>query len=75
MPASTPGCPRSDGTVKVEWNDRSVPLPPAGQVWASDGHMVWLIWANGELIPASATAVKFWTAALIPSPPLAPAMN
>ncbi len=53
--------------VRVDWRPRSE-TPPKGRVWASDGDGVWLINCDGP-IPSSATAVKYWTAALIPLPP------
>jgi hypothetical protein len=51
------------------WHDRNE-TPPVGQIWASDGLRVWLIHHDGNGIPRTATAVKFWTAALIPAPPI-----
>ena len=55
--------------VKVgDWKDRDE-IPPAGQIWASDGDAVWLISTGGEPIGKNATRVKFWTVALIPAPP------
>ena len=57
-----------------EWRDRSE-TPPVGPIWASDGFRVWLIHCDGKPISASATAVKFWTAALIPAPPVGPVID
>lgn len=51
------------------WFDREK-TPPRGVIWASNGMQVWVIHSDGLPIPASATAVKFWTNALIPAPPL-----
>ena len=60
--------------VKVaSWKPRSL-TPPVGNIWASDGSKVWLIRSDGP-IPASATAVRFWTEALIPAPPLGPIID
>lgn len=64
-----PGSNRSDGKCKVKWHPRTEPLPPGGQVWASDGRVVWLIWADGKPVSEHATAVKYWTRGLIPAPP------
>ena len=50
------------------WYDRSK-VPPKGFIWASNGVSVWLIQGDGEPIPDTATAVKFWTDAYIPAPP------
>jgi hypothetical protein len=54
--------------VRVDWRPRSE-TPPKGRVWASDGDGVWLIGCDGTPISQNATAVKWWTAALIPMPP------
>lgn len=59
----------TDTLYVVEWHDRSE-TPPAGLIWASDGHSLWTLRSFGEPIPATAVAVKFWTTALIPKPPL-----
>lgn len=53
-----------------EWKSRDE-VPPEGTLWASDGLRVWTIRSDGKGIPSSASAVKFWTAALVPSPPQA----
>lgn len=60
-----------DGTapiIKTDWRPREE-VPPKGHIWASDGEGIWLIHSDGQPIPASATAVKFWTQAFIPCPP------
>lgn len=53
----------------VSWHSRSE-TPPDEQIWASDGVRVWLIHGKGEPIPPAATAVKYWTTACIPAPPV-----
>jgi hypothetical protein len=57
--------------IDVEWHPRTK-TPPRGLCWASDGNKVWLIHNDGEPIPDYATAVLWWTTALIPSPPGSP---
>jgi hypothetical protein len=54
--------------LPAEWHDRSE-TPPRGQIWATDGIRVWLIWSDGEPISLGATLVKQWTTAYIPMPP------
>jgi hypothetical protein len=54
--------------VGAIWYGREEP-PPIGMVWVSDGTRVWLIHSDGEGIPDTATAVQFWTHAMIPAPP------
>ena len=41
------------------WHPRTE-VPPKGRVWTSDGQRVWWIWTDGEGIPDTATACKFW---------------
>lgn len=53
----------------ADWHDRSEPTPKGVVIWATDGVRVWTIWGAGEPIPGSATAVRMWTRAFIPSPP------
>ena len=60
--------PENQVVAGAVWYSRDK-TPPIGQVWASDGTRVWLIWGRGEPIPKEATAVKFWTEAYIPAPP------
>jgi len=54
--------------LPAEWHNRSE-TPPEGQIWASDGIRVWLIWSDGDPISPGATLVKHWTTAYIPAPP------
>ena len=51
------------------WKPRTE-VPPKGRAWASDGKTVWWIWTDGEGIPDTATAVKFWMPYFVPDPPL-----
>lgn len=53
--------------VEVVWHDRSE-LPPPGLIWATDGHLVWLIFTDGA-IPETAMLVRAWSSALIPKVP------
>lgn len=52
-----------------DWNSRDA-VPPKGAIWASDGTGVWLIFSDGTPIASAATKVRYWTAALIPAPPV-----
>jgi len=56
-------------TSVADWHDRAEPTPDGVVIWATDGSRVWTIWGNGKPIAGSATAVKMWTRAFIPSPP------
>lgn len=53
---------------KVVWYPRSE-TPPVGQLWASDGETVWLIYSDGMPFRAEAGKVLYWTQANIPMPP------
>ena len=52
----------------AKWEKCDV-TPPDAWIWASNGSRVWLIHGDGNPIPSSATAVRWWTCAFIPSPP------
>jgi len=56
-------------TNATDWRPPSEPTPAGTVVWATDGTRVWTLWGTGNPIPGSATAVKAWTVAFIPSPP------
>lgn len=56
------------GASALQWHSREE-TPPAGQVWASDGKQVWIIFTDGKPIPKYAKAVLFWSDAGIPGVP------
>jgi hypothetical protein len=55
--------------MEAVWHDRSE-APRAGQkIWVTDGKDMWLLTADGNPFPDSATACRLWTPAIMPDLP------